>query len=124
MSQKVYNKTLQNHAPYTWFDWIANKSKTYECRIRREDWIGIKLGDVIVFREIGGDRQMTTRVVDLVFGKDFADLFGKVGQKMIPVDGMDAANAKEIYAKIFGSEKDKKDIAEFGVVAVGIDVIN
>lgn len=114
----VWNKSIQNPEEIPWLDLIEKRIKKYEGRIRKEDWTKIMVGDVINFNS--GTKTVKTIVTELRYYPDFKEAFCDLGQELVPISEITPDEVAKLYSQYFSSEF----IKEYGVVAVGVKVID
>lgn len=113
-----YKKAIQER----FFRAIESGEKEYEVRINREDWSQIKVGDMIQFFINNSTIILLTKVVELKYFKTFGEAYDKVGSKMIPFKNVDRNYVCNLYDELYSTENDKKDIENYGIVAVRVMV--
>ena len=112
-------KSLQNTPELPWFDWIANGTKRYEGRLRRDEWAALSVNDKIVF--ISPDnRELFCRVVSLPCFESFGAAFDALGSALVPVPGVNTADVIKIYGQYYSEE----NIRNYGVVAVEVEPLS
>lgn len=109
---------LHKNIQHPWLDLIENGLKKYEGRIRWKDWIDVKIGDIIVFSD--GIKDVNVIITDLRFYKDFGTAYDDLKEKLVPIVGITRDEVIKIYENIY----DPSSIKEFGVVAVGVELIS
>lgn len=135
MSGKTWQKSLSNPAGTPWFDWVRCGRKTYEGRLCRDDWLEIKVGDIIYFYRDGIVRpnnglyipiddgeKIKVEVTEILKFKTFGEAFIVLGKNLVPeINGAEptVADVEKIYANIY-----KEDIGTCEVVVVGIKILH
>ncbi len=117
----VWTKEVQNSEPQPWLDWIEVGAKKYEGRIFRGSWNKIKVGDILNL--YGGTKTVKTRVTAIKRYKTFAEAYIALGSELVPIPNATVSEVAAFYAGLFKTDADVADIEEFGVVAVGVQVI-
>ena len=108
---------LIKHLAEPWLQWIATGRKRYEGRLKRGDWAQLKIGQKIRFYNL--KRTVLVRVSGLQFFPDFGSAFQQLGKELIPEGAKTADEARKLYSQFYGD----KDVAEFGVIAIKLEVI-
>lgn len=118
MDNKVFVKSIQNPIDTPWLDWIQSGVKTYELRLNKPSWQNIRVNDIIIWKD-WQEKNVETMIVDLKYFKSFGEAFKNLGQKMVPIKGIDEKKVINLYEQYY-SEVDTK---KYGVVAMGLKVL-
>ena len=100
---------------------IIEGKKKYECRVYKDFWASLNIGDVFVFTD--GETNVIVKVTEFKYFNNFGDAWFVLGDSFIPSDIRNVTNQNEAsaeYSNFYTSE----DIIKYGVVAVGLNVIN
>lgn len=111
----TYNLHLQPQP----FESIKEKTKTVEMRLFDEKRKLYKKGDILVFTNIKTQEQLAVKIKFLKKYKNFINLYKAFDKTVLGYDKNDVANYKDME-KYY--PKDKQE--EYGVVAIGIEVVN
>lgn len=119
---RIWYKYLQNSKEYPWFDWIACGKKTKECRIHRDDWKLVNIGDIIMFNEPTSNRTIKTFVTDITWFRTYGEAYEFWGKYMVPIKGVTVDAVNKIYNEIYLTKNDITDVGQHGVVVLGIEI--
>jgi ASC-1-like (ASCH) protein len=97
------------------FSQIVAGLKIYEGRLRSEWWSNVGVGDSILLHRKGSspDTALLFKVTEVVFARDFAELYDKLGRALLP-DIDNAADAAEYYGNFFSPAT----VANLGVMGL------
>ena len=118
---KTWKKSIQNPPLTPWLDWIVSEVKKFEGRIYRDELAEMKVGDVIIFK--CEDKKVPVIITSINKYSNFGNAFSIHGMELHPTANT-VKDAEIAYSDIFKEEKDKDDILEKGVVAIGLKPIN
>ncbi len=108
--KQIYNISIQD--PY--FTYIKNGVKKVEGRLNKSKFRDMKTGDEVIINEV-----LQVRITHITPYASFKDMISSVGfQKLIP-DAKNLEEAEAVYNKFYS----KKDEAQFGVIALRIELI-
>ncbi len=96
------------------FRWIKEGRKTVEVRLYDEKRRNIEIGDIIVFRELGGNGEIRVRVRGLLRFGSFRDLFSLVPKRFLNHEGLSVGQQVERMREYYSEEKEKK----YGVLGI------
>lgn len=117
MYNNIWYKSIQNPPATPWLDWIESGVKKYEGRVNREDWMKMKIGDLIIFS--CGSKIIKTVITNLIYFDNFQSAFRQLGQYLVPIPNISEIQVGDLYSDYF----DDNCIKMHGVVAVGLEVI-
>jgi len=97
------------------FEVVNNNSKTIEARVNDEKRRKIKIGDKIIFLKRPDEiEKIEAMVEDLVYYKNFNDLVKDYNMEELYLKDID----KEDFIKLLKRFYSKKEIEQYGVVAI------
>lgn len=111
---------VSKHISKPWLDYIISGEKLYEGRVNKGFWKNLVVDDVFTLTD--NTLQVTVKVVDLKYFRDFGDAWFILQDRLIPADIYNVItlnDARNVY-KDFST---REDIEKNGVVAVGLKVI-
>lgn len=119
IKSKTYFRSIQNPKNTPWLDWIIQGIKTYEGRLNKGEFSNLNINDIIFFVDKKTNKQIKTIVTNLKYYDNFEDAFNNLGEKLVPVKNITSSEVKKLYSRYFTDD----DIQKYGVVAIGISVI-
>jgi len=117
-SYKYARKHIANPPETPWLDWIISGDKIYEGRLNRGYWAQLEVGDSLYLTD--NRKLVFVQVTDKHFFSDFADAYSHLGQSLVPIPKLTGQTVNKLYAQYFTD----LDVDQFGVVALGLKVIN
>lgn len=78
----------------------------------------MKKGDIVIFQN--NNKIVKTRVTHILTFNDFGEAFDKLGSQLVPIHNINRDKVIQLYSQYFSSD----DIANNGVVAIGIKIIS
>ena len=116
----VDKHSIQNPSNSPFLDWIKNKDKMYEGRlkIKIKEW-NLCIGkEIIFFDQLNPDSWAWVRVTSLHTFGDFGEAFDVLGSKLIPDRTRDQVVG--LYDGLFGEVA----IKAHGVVVIGFELVD
>jgi tRNA (cytosine38-C5)-methyltransferase len=112
--RRLWKKRIQNPPERPWLDWIEQGKKRFEGRLFKGDWQQVAIGDLIEL--FSTDKSVIVQVTDLRRYTDFKEAFNDLGEKLVPIEGIDADTVVMMYREYY------EDVAEHGVLCVGVSL--
>jgi ASC-1-like (ASCH) protein len=113
--RRLWRKRIQNTPERPWLDWIEQGKKRFEGRLFKGDWQQVALGDLIEL--VSTDKSVIVQVTDLRRYTDFKEAFIDLGDRLVPIEGIDADTVVTLYREYY------EDVAEQGVLCVGVSLL-
>lgn len=108
--------SIQNPPETPWLDWIEQGIKKYEGRLNKGIFKTMKVGDTVIWFDRRSGKEVTTRITELKYYKDFRSAFRALGDELVPALNATEDTVERMYLKYFSPA----DIERFGVVAIGV----
>ena len=101
------------------FEWIKSGKKSVEIRLYDEKRKKLKIGDIIIFKKLGGSEEIKARIKGLLRFNSFRDLFLFIPKKYLAHESLDLEEQVLRMRKYYSEEDEKKH----GVLAIWFEAI-
>lgn len=105
-----------------WFSYVRAGRKTIECRLFRDKFRAVHVGQIIRFHHAPPEeiRPIETRVVDIRRYASFAECLERDAFYRILPDTRDIDDGIQIYRKFYNADDEKS----YGVIAIEFNVMS
>jgi len=117
--EPTLRKPIDNSGKVKWLDLIQSELKKYEGRLANkiQEW-DLYVGKQMIF--FTDEKEVTVEITSLPVFRSFGDAYNVLGSELVPVPGVDREIVEEFYRDYYTD----KDVAQYGVVAIGVRVID